>query len=185
MDLSSRLAGGETSASPDRAATGDVPPSTRLAAGAEGGFVATLVMTAYRLPVSRSLPPTATLWSRFVAGGRPEDHPVPAVALHLLYGTVAGAVFGLLAPLRGREPSTEPGESVAEASDETARLEAVGLLVGVGYALALSAFGERALLDRLLDVELDADESLVFHAGHVVYGLSLGTWVGSRTGDRR
>ncbi len=152
-----------------------------------GGVVATLVMTAYRLPVSRSLPPTARFWSKFVAGGRPEDQPLPALALHLLYGAGAGAAFGLLAP-RPSDASATPGtgsDARTDDADETARLEAVGLLAGVGYALALSAFGERALLDRLLDVDLDSDERLVFHAGHVVYGLALGTWVGSRTGDRR
>jgi hypothetical protein len=32
---------------------------------------------------------------------------------------------------------------------------------------------------------LDADERLVFHVGHLVYGLTLGTWLGSRTSDER
>ncbi|WP_115865398.1 hypothetical protein [Halorussus litoreus] len=167
---------------PGRAASPGPGLAARLAEGAKGGFVATLAMTAYRLPVSRSLPPTAEFWSKFVAGGDPDDHPIPAVALHLLYGVAGGVGFGLLAPL---DADATAERDSADDHRETARLEAVGLLTGVGYALALSAFGERVVLGRLLDLDLEGDERLVFHAGHVVYGLSLGTWVGSRTGHRR
>ncbi|WP_202932524.1 hypothetical protein [Halorussus salinus] len=141
--------------------------------GAVGGFVATLVMTAYRLPISRSLPPTARFWATFVGDGDEEDYPGPAIVLHLLYGTVAGAVFGAAGALVGRDaPTADP--------DEEARREEVGLLAGVGYALALSWVGERVLLRGLLGMAPDRDESLVFHVGHAVYGLTLGTWVGSR-----
>lgn len=165
-----------------RAASSGPGPAARAAEGAKGGFVATLAMTAYRLPVSRSLPPTAEFWSKFVAGGDPDDHPIPAIVLHLLYGVAGGVGFGLLAPMDANAPAERDS---GDDHRETARLEAVGLLAGVVYALALSAFGERVVLGRLLDLDLEGDERLVFHAGHVVYGLSLGTWVGSRTGDRR
>ncbi|WP_135826359.1 hypothetical protein [Halorussus ruber] len=139
----------------------------RLAEGTEGGLVATLVLTAYRLPVSHALPPTAEFWSKFVAGGDSADHTLPALVLHLLYGAGAGALFGALFPAR------EPRETVGR--------ELTGLLLATGYALALSVFGERVVLGRLLDMDLEADESLVFHVGHLVYGLTLGTWLGSRT----
>jgi hypothetical protein len=142
----------------------------RVAEGTKGGLVATLVLTAYRLPVSHALPPTARFWSKFVAGGDPADHPFPALVLHLLYGAGAGAVFGALFP--AREPR------------ETAGREITGLLFATGYALALSVFGERVVLGRLLDMDLEADESLVFHVGHLVYGLTLGTWLGSRTSEK-
>jgi len=39
------------------------------------------------------------------------------------------------------------------------------------------------VLERVLDMDPAADERLVFHAGHLVYGLGLGTWFGSRTSD--
>ncbi|UPV98838.1 hypothetical protein M0R88_09865 [Halorussus gelatinilyticus] len=157
----------------------DSPPTARPRArqvrdGAVGGLVATLVMTAYRLPISRSLPPTARLWALYVAGGDEDDHPVPAVVLHLLYGTVAGALFGAAGALLGGDPTPTADD------DAEARREEVGLLAGVGYALALSWFGERVLLRRLLGMDPDRDESLVFHVGHVIYGLTLGTWIGSR-----
>ncbi|USZ69298.1 hypothetical protein NGM10_06060 [Halorussus salilacus] len=149
--------------------------------GLKGGLVATLVMTSYRLPIARSLPPTAEFWSRYVAGGDPADHPVTALALHLLYGTVGGGVFGALGSSSARRASRPDAPTSGQ---RTARSELVGLLEGVGYALALSAFGERVVLGRVLGMDLDRDESLVFHVGHLVYGLTLGTWVGSRTGAK-
>jgi hypothetical protein len=154
------------------------PWPRRLLDGAEGGAVATLALTAYRLPVSRSPPPTARFWAQFVAGGDPEDHVLPGLVLHLLYGTVGGALFGAIAPARGPEREADREKSGRQEAEH----EALDLLLGVAYAVALSVFGERVLLNGLLDVDLDPDEALVFHVGHVVYGLSLGTWVGSRTG---
>ncbi|NHN57559.1 MULTISPECIES: hypothetical protein [Halorussus] len=164
----------------------------RLATGSKAGLVATLVMTAYRLPVSRSLPPTAEFWAKYVSGGDPDDHPVAAVALHLLYGAVGGAVFGALTPADSSRASAdvspvEPAvarQSRKDASRATASREALGLAWGSLYALGLSIFGERVMLGRLLDEELDADERLVFHAGHLVYGLSLGTLYSSRTSEK-
>ena len=141
----------------------------RIVEGAKGGFVATLVMTGYRLPISHALPPTALFWSKFVAGGDPNDHPIPALLLHLLYGTAAGAAFGATAPERHEREITAS--------------ELSGLFWGTLYALALSAFGERVVLNDLLEMHLDPEDRVVFHVGHLVYGLTLGTWLGSRTGE--
>jgi hypothetical protein len=157
----------------------DESPTTRprrVVEGAKGGLVATLVLTAYRLPVSHALPPTAQFWSKFVAGGDPQDHTVPALVLHLLYGLGAGALFGAVFPDRETTHRETAGR-------RTARSEVVGLISAVGYGLALSVFGERVVLGRVLGMDLDADERLVFHVGHLVYGLTLGTWLGSRTSD--
>ena len=168
----------------DALSTTDADPATTLrraagiAEGSKGGFVATLVMTAFRLPISRSLPPTARFWTKFVSGGNPDDHLVPAVALHLLYGTAGGAAFGALAPGDSRRTS-------ADEARENTRREALGLLLGVAYGLALSAFGERVVLERVLDMNLESDERFVFHVGHLVYGLTLGTWMGSRSAPNR
>jgi hypothetical protein len=170
----------EPDAEPDRPSESPPASSTRFERvrdGTVGGFVATLVMTAYRLPISRSLPPTARFWATYVGGGDEDDYPVQALALHLFYGTVGGALFGAAGALLGGNGSN------SENPDAEARREEVGLLAGVAYALALSVFGERVVLRRLLGMDPDRDESLVFHVGHVVYGLSLGTWIGSRTGD--
>ncbi|MFC4247105.1 DUF6789 family protein [Natribaculum luteum] len=135
--------------------------------GLQAGLVATLIMTAFRLPIMRSLPPSANFWAHYVSGGDPDEHPIAGLVLHLLYGTTAGAVFGGLFALLSAERSIEP--------------EQRGLVWGSVYGLALSAFGSQFMLEKLLDVRLEADELALFHAGHLVYGLALGAWVGSRT----
>lgn len=145
----------------------DVPPVRRAVLGLAGGLVATLVMTAFRIPISRSLPPTANFWATYVGSGDPEDYPLVALALHLAYGAAGGVGFAALAPGWGRP------EAVAESQDA---------VLGTVYGLLLSAFGSRVLLERLLGMDLDRDERLVFHVSHVVYGLTLGTWLGSRFG---
>jgi hypothetical protein len=137
--------------------------------GAVGGALATAVMTTYRMPVSASLPPTAEFWARYVAGGEPDDHPVPALVLHLAYGASAGSAFGVLFRRFRRRSDTDESR------------EAGGLGLGALYALLLSVFGEKVILGRLLSMDLDATESLVFHVGHLVYGLSLGSWVASES----
>lgn len=138
------------------------------AAGAVGGFLGTVSMTAFREPTARSLPPTARFWVRYVADGAPDDHPLPAFALHLLYGVGAGVAYAALLPRHVRD-SASLSHSLA---------------FGAAYGGVLSAFGSRVVLPGLLDLELSADESALFHAGHVVYGLSLGAWVGTRQSNR-
>lgn len=137
--------------------------------GAIGGLLATVVMTAYRMPVSTSLPPTAEFWARYVARGDAGDHPVAAVLLHLGYGSAAGSAFGVLYRALGwntvRDRVREPA----------------GIGLGAFYGVALSVFGTRVVLTRLLSMDLDATEALVFHVGHLVFGLSLGSWIAARS----
>ena len=140
----------------------------RILTGAEGGLVATVVMTAFRLPISRSLPPTDEFWRMFVRADESTSATVPAILLHLLYGTGAGVVYVELGPDVSRVPE--------------ARAEVRGVVTAVVYGLVLSVFGLRVLLQGLLDQELDPDEKLIFHLGHVVYGITLGAWLGSRSG---
>lgn len=144
--------------------------------GVVGGAIATVVMTAYRMPVTTSLPPTAEFWATYVAGGEPDDHPIAALLLHLGYGAAAGGVFGVLFRVAMRDRLGNPDR---DAQRDRLR-EVLGLLAGVGYGLALSVFGRRLLLGRLLPMELDPTERFVFHASHVVYGLSLGSWVAAQ-----
>ncbi|NHN42698.1 hypothetical protein G9C85_13815 [Halorubellus sp. JP-L1] len=136
-----------------------------VASGAVGGLVGTLAMTAYRIPLFEGLPPTAEFWAQYVGDGDPSSYPLQALALHFGYGAGAGSVLGLALSRLG----DDPGE----------RDDRVTLLAGVAYALVLSVLGNRILLGRLLDVDLDGEERLVFHVGHVVYGLALGTWLGT------
>lgn len=136
--------------------------------GARGGLFATVVMTVYRAPVARSPPPPTHFWKQYVGVGGKRTRVLGGLALHLLYGTVAGALYGGLVP--------------SDARDESAR-EAAELLAGVVYALALSVFGTRVVLGGLLDLDLEEDEAFIFHVGHAVYGLSLGTWHAARATD--
>lgn len=139
--------------------------------GAVGGFVATLVMTAYRLPIARSLPPTAAFWEQYVGDGDAEDYPAIGLLLHLAYGVGGGVAFGALYAALGIEREPDHVQ------------ETRGLVLATLYGGALSAFGSRIVLGRVLSMDLDPDEALVFHVGHVIYALTLGTWVGSRAGE--
>ena len=141
--------------------------ATASVRGLQAGFVATLIMTAFRLPIVRSLPPSANFYAQYVGDGDPEDHPIAGVILHLLYGTSAGAVFGGLFALQDAERSIEA--------------EQRGILWGGVFGMVLSAMGSQILLREVLDIRLEADELALFHAAHLVYGVSLGAWVGSRT----
>lgn len=153
---------------PDEPTSGETALSRRQATriGLTAGAVATVVMTVFRMPTSRSPPPTARL-AAAVAGGEPADHTLVGLLLHLIYGTVAGGVFGLLAG------SHLPGSDLGG--------ERRGALLGSVYGLALSAFGLTVLLKRVLRIDLDADERFVFHVSHLIYGLALGILVGSRS----
>ncbi len=135
--------------------------------GLQAGFVATVIMTAFRLPIMRSLPPSANFWATYVAGGEPEEYPVVGLLLHLLYGTLGGAVFGGIFALLSAERSIEP--------------EQRGIVWGGVFGMVSSVFGTQVMLKELLSIRLDADELALFHAGHLVYGIALGAWVGSRT----
>lgn len=132
----------------------------------EGGLFATVVMTAFRLPILRSLPPTANFWAKYVGNGHPEEYHGIGLLLHLGYGAGAGAVFGLLYAMLGVFPG--------------ATTETRGVIWGGIYGIVLSIFGEHVLIRWLLDMDFSEDTATVFHAGHLIYGLALGTWVGSR-----
>ena len=135
-----------------------------VATGLEAGAFATVVMTVFREPTARALPPTAELLARWL-GGDADDYHLHSLGLHLVYGAIAG---GLFAPI------------LAVIDADRTHPEAVGLVVGGVYGLALSVFGEAVVLQRYLDMDLATDESAVFHAGHLIYGLALGAWLGSR-----
>jgi hypothetical protein len=143
-----------------------LPIGRALRRGLSGGLIATFVMTIYRLPIFRALPPTAEFWATYVGDGDADRHLAVGLVLHFLYGGVAGALFGpAFAYLR-------PRTGLAD--------ERVGLLAGIAYGLALSVFGIRVVFERLFGESLEPDEALVFHVGHLIYGLTLGTWISTR-----
>ncbi len=63
--------------------------------GVEGGLFATIVMTVFREPTARALPPPAELLAQRFGGDR-DDYYVTSLALHLLYGIGGGALFAPL-----------------------------------------------------------------------------------------
>ena len=122
-------------------------------------------MTVFRAPTAQSLPPTAEFLERYLRGAA-NEYPLTSLVLHFLYGTSAGALFGPLS-------TTVVGE--------TNEPETVGIAIGTIYGLTISVFGHRVILERFLGMDLTTDEETVFHAGHLIYGLILGVWVGSRS----
>lgn len=134
--------------------------------GATGGFVATVVMTIFRIPVFRALPPTSEFWAQYIGGGPAEEYTIQGLVLHLFYGTVGGTMLGILFPHVDRH--------------SPARTQVTALLSGVVYGLVLSVFGNRVIFRHLLDRELEDEHAVVFHAAHAVYGLTLGMWLGKR-----
>ena len=121
-------------------------------------------MSVFREPVSRSLPPTSAFVSS-VTGDEPDDHPVAAYLLHLLYGTSAGVAFGT---------------ATARAPPRVTNSLRAHLALGAAYGALLSVFGRLFVLPTLANLKLDPDEATIFDAGHLVFGLALGAWVGSR-----
>lgn len=134
--------------------------------GFQGGLFATCVLTLFRMPISRSLPPTANLWAEYVTGGDLSDHRVMAMLLHLLYGALGGSVFAILF------------DAVDTRSPVGTEMD--GLLFGMLTSIPFSLFGTRVMLSRILGMDLDADEAMIFHASHLVYGIAIGAWIGSR-----
>lgn len=183
MDRSTVLRNERHEGTAGEESTGPQRPSVagRIRRGLEGGALATIVMTVYRLPVTRSLPPSAEFWTAFVAGGRPQDHPLAALVLHFAYGIGAGGVFAAL--VSGRA-SLDPGRTRSILDDSVSGPpersgEVTVTMAGLLYGVALSVVGERFVLGRLLRTE--PDDRFAFHVGHVLYGITLGAWVGTRT----
>ncbi len=135
--------------------------------GLKGGAIATVVMTAFRMPISKSLPPTANFWARYAGNGNPDEYPLPAFVLHLLYGATGGGIFGFLFAKENREDESQSGVELRD------------VVEGLVFAVVASLFGTRVVLRRVVKMDLERDEALTFHVGHVIYGLTLGAWVSS------
>lgn len=136
---------------------------TSLTAGLAGGVVATIVMTIAMMVLGDGgPPPTARLVARF-AGGQPEDYAMPGMALHLVYGVVAGAVFAVGVPLLGVSLTSIP--------------VAVGL--GLVYGIVLMIGGMLFWMRTVIGMEPDRSMMLMFGTVHVIYGVVLGGFLGA------
>ncbi|MCL7418710.1 MAG: hypothetical protein M8354_12850 [Halalkalicoccus sp.] len=135
-----------------------------LLAGLVGGLIATIVMTVVMMMVGDGgPPPTARLVSKF-AGGTPEDHAMPGMALHMVYGLGAGVVFALGVPLVGLG------------------FGSLGLAIGLGlvYGVVLMIGGMMFWMRTVIGMEPDRGTMTTFAAAHVTYGVVLGAflWMG-------
>lgn len=131
-------------------------------AGLAGGVVATIVMTVVMMLLGDGPPPTARLVAKF-AGGRPEDHAMPGMALHLLYGIGAGAAFAVGVPLVGLS------------------LGSIGVAVGLGlaYGVVLMVGGMAFWMRLVIGMEPDKGMMATFGTVHVIYGVVLGAFLGA------
>lgn len=136
---------------------------TSLTAGLAGGVVATIVMTIAMMVLGDGgPPPTARLVAKF-AGGQPEEYAMPGMALHLVYGVVAGAVFAVGVPLLGVSLTSIP--------------VAVGL--GLVYGIVLMIGGMLFWMRTVIGMEPDRSTMLMFGTVHVIYGVVLGGFLGA------
>ncbi|MEF8771895.1 hypothetical protein [Halodesulfurarchaeum sp.] len=107
-------------------------------------------------------PPTADLLAKF-RGGEAIDFEKPGMVLHLLYGTVAGAVLAIGLPLIGFG------------------FESLGVAIGFGlvYGLVLMVGGMIFWMNTIIGMSPDKEMVLTFATVHVVYGVILGAVLGS------
>jgi len=132
-------------------------------AGLAGGVVATIVMTIGMMVMGDGgPPPTARLLAK-VVGGDPEDYAMPGMALHLMYGIVAGAVFAVGVPLIGLS------------------LGSIGVAIGIGlvYGIVLMIGGMMFWMRMVLGMEPDRSMMMMFGTVHVIYGVVLGAFLGA------
>ena len=135
---------------------------TAVTAGLTAGLVATIVMSLGMMLLGGGPPPTAALLAKFTDGD-PADQAKPGMVLHLLYGTGAGAVFALGAPVLGFD------------------LGSMGVAVGLGlvYGIVLMIGGMAFWMRGVIGMEPDKGMMMMFGTVHVIYGVVLGAFLGS------
>ncbi|ELZ17105.1 hypothetical protein [Natrinema limicola] len=134
-----------------------------ILAGLAGGVVATIGMTVLMMAMGDGgPPPTAGLVAKF-ADGDPEDYAMPGMALHMIYGVIAGVVFAVGVPLVGFEL--------------TSIVVAAGL--GLVYGIVLMVGGMAFWMRTVIGIDPDRDMLTMFGTVHVVYGVVLGAFLGA------
>jgi len=116
-----------------------------LIPGLAGGLIATVLMTVVMMIVGDGgPPPTASFVAKF-AGGEPEEHKMPGMVLHLLYGVGAGAALADVAVTVG---------------------------VGLAYGVVLMVVGMIFWMRLVIGAEPEKRMMMSF-AAHVTYGVVL------------
>jgi hypothetical protein len=130
--------------------------------GLVGGLVATTVMTVFMMTLGDdSPPPTALFWSKYVGDGEPDKYMPQGMALHMLYGVIAGVVFVVALPLLG----------IGIGSMTTA------VLFGLAYGFVLFVGAAVFWMTVVLDLDPKPPMVAMFLFFHLVYGAVLGVWL--------
>lgn len=132
-------------------------PDIGLVTGIVGGLIATIAMTVVMMALSDSPPPTASLWSKYVGDGPPDDFMMQGMALHFLYGITAGAVFSL---------------AIAIAAPTAGILTVIG--GAIVYGILLMIVGAVFWIKIVLGMDPDQKTAMTFGVSHLVYGITLG-----------
>lgn len=132
-----------------------------LLGGLVGGLVATIGMSMVMRAMGGGPPPTAALLAKF-QGGEPEEHLRPGMLLHLVYGTIAGAMLVLVVN------AVAPGITSLT----------TWLGIGLAYGIVLLLGGAMGWVRGVIAMEPDRETMTGFAVVHVVYGLVLGLWLG-------
>lgn len=131
--------------------------------GLLGGLVATIVMSVFMMALGDdSPPPTALFWSKYIGDGSPGDYMPQGMALHMIYGIVAGAVFVLLLPVAGYD-------SISLTN---------GVLFGIGWGVLLFVVAAAFWMKMVLDLDAEPPAVAKFALFHLIYGGVLGAIVG-------
>jgi len=133
-----------------------------ILSGLIGGLLATIVMTVFMMALGDdSPPPTAALWAKYVGDEGPESYMMQGMALHMMYGIVAGGAFavGVTALRLGVTTLTS------------------GLLWAVVYGLLLTVVGAVFWMRVVLAMEPEPAMVGMFALFHVIYGVVLGAAV--------
>jgi len=132
--------------------------------GLVGGLVATIVMTIFMMGLGDdSPPPTAALWAKYVGDEGPESYMMQGMALHMMYGIGASAVFAV-------------GVTALSLGVGAGAL-GTSLLWAVIYALGLTVVGAVFWMRVVLAMEPEPKMVGMFTLFHLVYGLVLGASV--------
>lgn len=135
-----------------------------LISGLVGGLVATIVMTVFMMTLGDdSPPPTALFWSKYVGDGDPDQYMMQGMILHLLYGTIAGGVFAIVAATLGFVSVVTLGSAI---------------LWGLVYGFVLFVGAAMFWMNIVLGLDADMKMAGMFLFFHLVYGAVLGAWMG-------
>jgi len=133
-----------------------------ILSGLIGGLLATVVMTMFMMALGDdSPPPTAALWAKYIGSDGPESYMMQGMALHMLYGIIAGGAFAV--------GVTALGLGVGSLT--------TALLWAVVYGLVLTVVGAVFWMRVVLAMEPESAMVGMFALFHVIYGLVLGAAV--------